>query len=84
MAQAVLAKQEPSLSSYQDVMNLSSMTEPLRVETPVSAEFDMLNSTTVWSFSLLFVILIVRVLSRKQKLPAGAKQLPRLPGMLWP
>lgn len=82
MAQAVLVKQESTISSYQDIMNQSSTTEPFRVETPLSSEFNLLNSATAWGFSLLAIILIVRVFARKQKLPAGAKQLPRLPGKL--
>lgn len=83
MAHAVLAKHESTVvSSYEDIMNQSSVTETFRVETPVSSTFHMLNSTTVWGFSLLIVLLIVRVFASKQKLPAGAKQLPRLPGGL--
>lgn len=80
MSQAVLAKQEPTLSSYEDTMNQSSPLEPFHVETPVSSDFNVLKSTTIWGFSLLLIILIVRLFGRQQKLPAGAKQLPRLPG----
>lgn len=82
MSQAILAKQEPTLSSYEDTTNQSSTMESFHVETPVSSDFTMLNSTTLWGFSLLVVILVVRVFGRKQKRPLGAKPLPRLPGKL--
>lgn len=80
MSQPVLAKQEPTLSSYEETLNQSASLESFHVETPVSSGFTMMNSTALWGFSLLIVILIVRVFGRGQKLPAGAKQLPRLPG----
>lgn len=80
MSQAVLSKQESTLSSYQDTMNQSSPTESFHVEAPIASDSWMSNSATIWGLSLLVVILIVRVFGPKQKLPAGAKQLPRLPG----
>lgn len=80
MPQAVLSKQESTLSSYEDTMNQSSSTGSFHVEAPEVAGSNMLNSATVWGLSLLVVLLIARVFGRKNKLPTGAKQLPRLPG----
>ena len=48
----------------------------------LSSEFSILHSKVLWGFSLLLVIVLARVFGSKDKLPAGAKRLPSIPGKL--
>ncbi|EGP87952.1 unnamed protein product [Zymoseptoria tritici ST99CH_1A5] len=83
MSQVVQAAQEPSRYAFEQSIDNATVLEPVSVDTPIPADFSILNSKAVLGFSLLVIILVTRLFGQKKKLPAGAKPLPKLPGIPW-
>lgn len=72
-------REDSGLYSYGDAA--SNVTAFLADTLP--SDFSLLHSKVVWGFSLVLVLVLAKVFGSKDKLPAGAKRLPYLPGKLY-
>lgn len=75
MAQSIHASNDAGLYSY-EAGNTSAF-DGVQSDAP---EFSLLHSRAVWAFSIVVAFLIARIFTQKQKLPAGVKRLPKIPG----
>jgi hypothetical protein len=74
MAQSIHAANDGPLYSY-DASNASAA-----FEAPATAATSFLQSKVVWAFGIIVAFVLARILTQRQKLPAGVKRLPKIPG----
>lgn len=79
MSQSVYGGQESSHFAYDDALNTSQYAG-VQAESPVTPEFSFVNSRVFWAFGLLIALVLAQLAARKERLPAGVKRLPKLPG----
>lgn len=80
MSQSIQAEQEHPFYSYDDASNASSYAGA-EDRSLISSEFSILNSRAFWALGLLAAFVVIRIVTQREKLPAGVKRLPKLPGM---
>lgn len=83
MSQSVKAIQE-SVLPLTDSYDNSSYTEQPLLEASLPTDFSFLHSKAVWAFATILILVLARIFGSKQKLPAGVKRLPGLPGLYFP
>ena len=69
------------LYAYGDAASNGSLKDSLLAQNSLPFDSSFLQSKVIWGFSLLLVVVLAKVFGSKEKLPAGTRPLPKLPGM---
>lgn len=79
MAETIQASADSLYYSANNASDYAGVT----VDSPVAPGFSLLHSRAIWAFGLLIAVVLAKIVTTRPKLPAGTKELPKIPGELY-